>query len=85
MGVISYEETKQRKLKRTLGLRIMNALGMVAWQDDGYGEAKQQLRLIHPLTWLWVVVMTAYGIVAQGVPDTISDIHHSLKYDCVWF
>jgi hypothetical protein len=27
---MTFEETKRRKLKRLLGLRIMNALGMVA-------------------------------------------------------
>lgn len=85
MGVIPYEETKQRKLKRMLGLRIMNVLGMISWQDDGYGEAKQHLRLIHPLSWVWIVMATAYGIVAQGVPDTVRDMRYSLEHDCVWF
>jgi hypothetical protein len=31
---MTFEETKRRKLKRLLGLRIMNALGMVAWRAD---------------------------------------------------
>ena len=83
MGM-TYEETKQRKLKRMLGLRIMNAIGMVAWHDVD-GEAKQRLRLIHPLTWVWVVVMAVYGTMLQGIPDTVSDLQHSLKYDTVWF
>lgn len=80
---MTYEETKQRKLKRLVGLRIMNWLGMVAWQDDGYGEAKQHLRLIHPLTWFWIAAVCILGIFIQGIPDTISDIKHSLKYDTV--
>lgn len=80
-----YEETKQRKLKRLLGLRIANALGMIAWRDDGYGEAKQMLRLIHPLTWVWVCVMFVFGSVMQGVPETVSDIRYCLQHDCVWF
>lgn len=81
---MTYEETKQRKLKRMLALRIMNAIGMIAWHDVD-GEAKQMLRLIHPLTWVWMVVMAAYAVAMQGVPDTISDLRHSLKYECVWF
>jgi hypothetical protein len=84
MGM-TFEETKRRKLKRMLGLRIMNMLGMIAWRDDGYGEAKQHLRLVHPLTWIWIVAMALYGILMQGIPETISDISDSLKYDCVWF
>jgi hypothetical protein len=80
-----YEETKQRKLKRLLGLRIANVLGTVAWRDDSYSEAKQLLRLIHPLTWVWIVIMVIYGTVMQGVPATVRDIRYSLKYDTVWF
>ena len=78
---MTFEESKQRKLKRMLILRIMNALGMVAWQDDGYGEAQQMLRLIHPLAWIWFTFMVIFGIFAQGIPDTYTD----LKDIWVWF
>ena len=63
----------------------MNALGMVAWRDDGYGEAKQHLRLVHPFTLIWINTMLAYGIITQGVPETVRDIKYSLKHDTVWF
>ena len=82
---MTYEETKQRKLKRMSGLRIMNTLGMIAWADDGYGEAKQFIRLTHPLAWFWIAAMLTYGVFVQGVPDTVRDIRYSLKYDTVWF
>lgn len=81
---MTFEETKRRKLQRMIVLRIMNALGMVAWHDDGYGEAKQYLRLIHPLAWVWILIAAIYGIFAQGVPETIKDIRDSIKYDTVW-
>jgi hypothetical protein len=84
MGV-TFEEMKRRKLKRMLGLRIMNVLGMIAWRKCEYEIAQQKLRLIHPLTWVWIVAMFVYGLLAQGIPETLSDISHSLKYDCVWF
>ena len=82
---MTYEETKQRKLKRMLGLRIMNWLGMIAWHDDVYGEAKQHLRLIHPLTYVWIAVMFVYGSVMQGIPETVRDIGYSIKNDTVWW
>lgn len=81
---MTFEETKRRKLHRMLGLRIMNALGMVAWRADEYGEAKQHLRLLHPLTGIWVLLTVVYGTFAQGVPATIEDIRYSLKHDTVW-
>jgi hypothetical protein len=84
MGV-TFKETKQRKLKRMLGLRIMNMIGMISWRDDEYGEAKQFIRLVHPLSWAWIVAVMIYGVLAQGIPDTIDDIKHSIKYDTVWF
>jgi hypothetical protein len=86
MGVtMTFEESKQRKLKRMSTLRIMNALGMVAWRDDGYGSAKQMLRMIHPLVWIWFSIMTIFGIFAQGIPDTYADIKDIWGNELVWF
>jgi hypothetical protein len=82
---MTYAETKQSKLKRKPVLRIMNAIGMVAWRDDRYGEAKQHLRLIHPVTWIWLIVMILVGIVIQGIPETYKDIKYSLTHDTLWF
>ena len=81
---MTFEETKRRKLQRITGLRIMNALGMVAWSVDEYGEAKQYLRLLHPFTWVWVLLMVVFGTFVQGVPATVIDIRYSLKHDTVW-
>jgi hypothetical protein len=84
MGV-TFEEMKQRKLHRMLGLRIMNVLGMVAWRKCEYEVAAQKLRLIHPLTWVWFALMVIYGILAQGVPDTYSDVKDIWAHELVWF
>ena len=80
---MTFEETKQRKLQRLLGLRIMNWLGMVSWIDGGDGEAKQMLRLVHPLTWVWLVSVSTFGIFMQGVPDTVSDVKYAFKHETV--
>jgi hypothetical protein len=82
---VTFEETKQRKLKRMVGLRIMNALGMVAWRKDQNGEADQKLRLVHPFVWVWVSLMVVLGSVMQGIPETLRDIRYSIKHDTVWF
>lgn len=80
----NFEQDRAAKLKRMRGLRIMNSIGMVAWRGDEYGCATQKLRLVHPLTWIWILAMFVYGIVMQGVPETVSDIRDSLKKDTVW-
>lgn len=82
---MTFKEAKARKLKRMIVLRIFNALGMVAWREDSYGDAVQYLRMIHPLTWVWIVVMTLVGIFAQGIPDTYSDMRHIWRRELVWF
>jgi hypothetical protein len=84
MGM-TFEEYKRRKLKRMLGLRIMNALGMVAWQEGAYNDAEQRLRLLHPLSWPWITILTLYSIFAQGVPNTLKDLKSTLKNETVWF
>lgn len=80
----TFELAKADKLKRMRGLRIMNALGMIAWREDEYGCATQKLRLVHPFTAFWMVAVALFGVVIQGVPETVSDIRYSLKHDTVW-
>jgi hypothetical protein len=82
---MTFEENKRNKLKRMVGLRIMNALGMVAWRKDQNGEANQKLRLVHPFVWIWVSLMIVLGSVMQGIPETLRDIRYSIKHDTVWF
>ena len=85
MTAKSFKDYKAEKLKRMLGLRIMNMLGMVAWREDTYGDAKQYLRLLHPLTWIWIILATIFGILAQGIPSTIDDLRATWKEDTlIW-
>ena len=85
MGITStFEETKKRKLKRLLTLRIFNMLGMVAWLADEYGEANQKFRLVHPLVWVWILFIVVFGMLWQGIPQTFKDIRYSIKHDTVW-
>lgn len=81
----TFEQDRADKLKRKPVLRIFSILGMVAWRDDNYGGAKQMLRLTHPLTWVWVAIMVVYGVLGQGIPETIKDIKLTMKLDTVWF
>jgi hypothetical protein len=80
----TFELAKADKLKRMRVLRIMNALGMIAWRGDEYGCATQKLRLVHPFTLVWMIAVVLFGVIIQGVPETVSDIRYSLKHDTVW-
>ena len=82
---MTFRESKRDKLHRLPVLRIMNALGMVAWRKDQNGEADQKLRLVHPFVWIWVSLMVVLGSVMQGIPETLRDIRYSIKHDTVWF
>ena len=74
---------KKKKLKSKLALRVMNTIGMVAWKQDQYGDAKQHLRLIHPVSWVWFALVIVYSIFAQGIPSTISDLKYVFKEETV--
>ena len=80
-----FEEDKADKLKRILPLRIMNALGMIAWQEDSYSCAEQRLRRLHPLSWVWLLVMTLAALVMIGVPETVKDVKRAIREDTVWW
>ncbi len=80
-----FEQSKDKKLKRLLGLRVMNAIGMIAWRNDSYGEAAQYLRLVHPLSWVWILIMIIYSVLAQGIPATIGDIAYTVQKESVWW
>jgi hypothetical protein len=79
----SFEKDKRDKLRRMIFLRIFNAIGMVAWRPDGYGGAKQYMRMIHPLNWIWLFVAIVYAVFMQGVPSTISDFRGMMRNEMV--
>ncbi len=82
---VIFKETKQRKLKRMLVLRVMNNIGMIAWCSDSYGEAQQKIRMMHPLAWVWFVMIVLFGFFSQGVPKTIKELSGIFKEETVWF
>lgn len=82
---MTFEDDKRRKLDRMFGLRVLNALGMVAWRRSAYGEADQKIRLLHPLSWVWAAAVFLFGVVMYGVPGTIRELSYSFKNDVVWW
>lgn len=80
----TFELAKADKLKRMRGLRIMNALGMIAWRGDVYGCAEQKLRILHPLSWPWVIVLVLFAVVMHGVIEVWEEIKR-LPEDMVWW
>ncbi len=80
-----FAEDKADKLNRLLGLRIMNALGMIAWRDDRYGGAEQRLRMLHPLSWPWTMAVVLFAIVAHGVIEVWKELKTLWRDQCVWW
>lgn len=80
-----FEQSKAEKLKRILPLRIFNALGMIAWGEDRYGDAYQKLRMLHPLSWLWLVIMLLLSVVMHGVIEVWGEMKYVWRNDCVWW
>lgn len=81
----AYEKDKARQLARLPGLRFANAIGMVAWREGPYSSAEQRLRLIHPLSWLMILIWIVFAAFFEGVPQMVRDLCDSLKRDTVWF
>lgn len=80
----NFEQDKADKLKRILPLRIMNAIGMVAWREDKWGCAEQKIRILHPLSWPWIIVLVLFAVVMHGVIEVWSEIKR-LPEDMVWW
>ena len=81
----SFEQDKSGKLKRLIALRVMNALGMIRWQKDRYGCAQQQLRLLHPLSIPYLVIMVAAGVILHGVVDVWKELKELWRTECAWW
>lgn len=79
-----FEQDRDAKLKRILGLRIINALGMVAWREDQWGCAQQKLRILHPLSWPWILVLVIAAVVMHGVVEVAKEIKR-LPEELVWW
>ncbi len=80
-----FEESKTATLKRLPVLRFMNAIGMTAWREDRYGGAEQRLRMIHPLSWIWLVIAILIGVFNGGVPEVIKELKTLWRNQCVWW
>ena len=80
----NFELSKADTLKRMPMLRIMNAIGMIAWREDRYGGAEQRLRMLHPLSWPWVIALVLFAVVMHGVIEVAKEIKR-LPEDMVWW
>lgn len=80
----NFEQDRAAKLKRIRPLRIMNAIGMIAWREDRYGCADQRLRILHPLTWPYVLVVLVVAVVAHGVIEVVKEAKN-LRDELVWW
>lgn len=79
-----FEKDKADKLRRLRGLRIMNAIGLVAWREDRYGCAQQKLRMLHPLSWFWTLGLLLLAVVAHGAIEVWSE-RKRLFEEMVWW
>jgi hypothetical protein len=68
------DTSKQYKLDHLPLLRLMHYMGMIGWREDKYGEAIQHLRLLHPLSWIYALLLTILSIYVQGIPETIREL-----------
>lgn len=80
----AFEQDKAAKLKRIIPLRIMNAIGMIAWREDRYGCAEQRLRVLHPLTWPYILVILFAGILLHGLIEVVKEAKN-LRDELVWW
>lgn len=80
----SFEQDRAAKLKRLRGLRIINALGMIAWREDRYNCAEQKLRMLHPLSWPWMITLVLLAVVMHGVVEVTKEIKR-LPEEMVWW
>lgn len=81
----TFEQDKAGKLKRLHVLRIMNALGMVAWCEDRYGCAEQRLRMLHPLSWPYTIAVVLTAVVLHGVVEVWPELKTLWRNQCVWW
>jgi hypothetical protein len=84
MTMETFKADKSALLKKSNLLRIMNYIGMIAWNEDDYGDAKEKLRLIHPLTWLYILCVIL-GSILEFWAKMFGDLKETLKNDTVWF
>ena len=81
----NFEQDKAERLKRKAGLRLFYYLGAVTFRKDKYDMASIKLRLLHPVTWIYIPVMVLYSILIQGIPATWDDIKYFWKSDSIWW
>jgi hypothetical protein len=84
-NMTTFERDKAGKLKRLRVLRIMNAIGMIAWREDRYGCAQQRLRMLHPLSWPWAIGVILVALVMHGAVEVVRELKTLWRDECVWW
>lgn len=79
-----FEEDKRAQLAQTLGLRVINAIGMVNWKTNYYNDAIPMIRLLHPVTWVWLIVIIIIATFLDGFPRTIKSAREFIREETVW-
>jgi len=82
---MTYEEHKRQKLKRMWQLRLMDWLGMVSWRKTQYNGARQYLRRLHPLVWVWALASWVIYSLAYGFLGTSKDLKSVWTEETVWW
>jgi hypothetical protein len=82
---MSFEQNKAARLKKHPMLRVLNAIGVISWSEGKYKTAEEKLRLVHPVTWLWVGIGFFVFIFMEGVPQGIREFVRACKEEtCIW-
>lgn len=79
----SFEQDKANKLERLHFLRFLNMLGAIAWREDKYGGAEQLLRLLHPVTVIYLLITVLVAAIMYGVIEVSRELKRTFKEDCV--
>ena len=76
---------KAAKLKRSILLRFMNMIGMISWHKDRYEQSVQKIRLLHPVSWVWIALVLLFGILAYGFLETKREIKSLFRDETVYW
>lgn len=75
----NYEYTKAEQLKRNPMLMVLWLLGIIVWEIENGEYNRPFVRRLHPLTWVYALLLFLYGIVMQGFPETLADMKTSIR------
>jgi hypothetical protein len=79
-----FKEDKASQLSQWPSLRFSNWVGMIRWKEGYDGKANPLVRLLNPVSWIFLIVVFFIVAFLEGFPSSWKGMREFIRDETVW-